>query len=97
MAAYFIVNVEIPNQDDRENYDTYIKKVKPIVESYGGKYLVRSEEITLLSGDKKPDRIIVIAFETRGQLEACFAAPAYTAIKDLREMSVKTTAVIVEQ
>lgn len=97
MAAFFIVNVTIPNKAERKNYDDYIAKVKPIVESHGGEYLVRSEQISLFAGDKKPDRIIVIRFESRQQLDACFASPAYGAVKALREMSVTTNAFVVEQ
>jgi len=37
MAAYFIVDVRISNANDRQKYDEYIEKVKPIVEKFGGK------------------------------------------------------------
>lgn len=97
MAAFFIVTVEIPNQNERKSYDEYIARVKPIVEGFGGAYLVRSEQVTLFAGDKKPDRIIVIRFESRKQLEECFSSPEYAAVKGLREMSVKTNAYVVEQ
>ncbi len=43
------------------------------------------------------DRIIVIEFENRRQLEKCFASAEYATVKGLRENSVKTNAVIVEQ
>ena len=97
MAAFFIVNVEIPNQEDRKSYDEYIEQVKPIVESHGGAYLVRSEQVSLFAGDNAPDRIIVIRFESRQALEACFASTEYAAVKGLREISVKTNAFMVEQ
>ena len=97
MAVFFVVNIEISNPNDRTNYDEYIKKVKPIVESFGGNYIIRSEQVTLFAGDLKPDRIIVIAFEKREALYACFSSNEYRAVKGLREMSVKTSAFIVEQ
>ncbi len=40
MAAFFIVNIEIPDNNARNSYDEYIAKVKPVVESYGGGYIV---------------------------------------------------------
>ncbi len=97
MAAFFIVNIEIPDNNARNSYDEYIAKVKPVVESYGGTYLVRSEHISLFAGAHKPDRIIVIRFENRQQLDKCFASAEYVSVKTLRENSVKTTAFIVEQ
>ncbi len=97
MPAFFIVTVETGENNERGSYDEYIAKVKPIVESYGGKYLIRSEQITLWAGEKKPDRIIVIQFDDRQQLDRCFASAEYAAVKGLREDSVKTNAIIVEQ
>lgn len=97
MAAFFIVNIEIPNPEQRQSYDEYIARVRPIVEGCGGRYVVRSEAITLFAGETKPDRIIVIRFDSRQQLDACFASPEYAAVKGLRELSVKTAAFIVEQ
>ena len=97
MAVFFIVNVEIPDKNDRGSYDEYIAKVKPIVESYGGSYIVRSEQVELFVGDRKPDRIIVIRFENRKQLDACFASKEYASVKKLRESSVKASAYIVDQ
>jgi len=97
MAVFFIVNIEIPDKNDRDSYDDYISKVKPIIESYGGSYIVRSEQVELVSGEQKPDRIIVIRFENKKQLQDCFASDAYISVKKLRESSVKATAFIVEQ
>ncbi|MDR2962408.1 MAG: DUF1330 domain-containing protein [Bacteroidales bacterium] len=95
--TFFIVNVEIPDQHARTDYDQYIAKVKPIVEGFGGRYIVRSENVTLISGTQKPDRVIVVEFENREALDRCFSSPEYRAVKSLRENSVKTTALIVEQ
>ncbi|HBU11186.1 MAG TPA: hypothetical protein DEB31_00125 [Clostridiales bacterium] len=39
----------------------------------------------------------MIEFESRRQLEQCFASAEYAAVKGLRENSVKTNAIIVEQ
>ena len=97
MPAFFIVTIEIPDKNDRGSYDAYIEQVKPIVESFGGKYRIRSEQISLHFGTKAPDRIIAIEFENRRQLENCFASAEYAAVKGLRENSVKTNAIIVEQ
>lgn len=97
MPTFFIANIEIPNPDDRNSYDEYVAKVKPIVENHGGEYIVRSERIALFTGMEKPDRIIIIRFENKEQLEQCFTSPEYASIKGLRENSVKATAFIVEQ
>ncbi len=96
MAAFFIVNIEIPEKNARASYEEYIARVRPIVESYGGEYILRTEKISAFAG-VSPDRVIVIKFETRAQLDACFASSEYKAVKGLRENSVKTTAFIAEE
>lgn len=96
MGAYFIVKVKINKPESRLLYDEYIAKVKPIVESFGGEYLVRTENITSLSNDERPDRIIIIRFENRKQLDICFSSKEYCEIKNLRIDSVDANALIVE-
>ena len=49
MACFFIVDTHIDKNKGRGSYDDYIEQVKPIVESYGGEYLARSENVTALS------------------------------------------------
>jgi uncharacterized protein (DUF1330 family) len=96
MSCYFIVSVNIENVGSRVLYDEYTKKVKPIVESYGGTYLVRTENIVSLSSLWNPDRVIVIKFNTREELDKCFASEQYQSIKNLRVNSVDSRAIIVE-
>jgi uncharacterized protein (DUF1330 family) len=96
MPVYFIVSVTIKNPADRSLYDKYIEAVKPIVENYGGKYIVRSERVTPVSGGWKPDRIIVIVFPARDRLDACFCSEEYRDIKALRESCVAAEAIIVD-
>ncbi len=97
MATYLIINIDIPDKNDRGAYDEYIARVKPVVESHGGEYIVRSEQVAPFAGTWQPDRVIVIRFDDRKQLDKCFSSPEYLAVKTLRESSVETTAFIVEQ
>ena len=95
--TYFIINIKIPDPDKRRDYDEYIEKVKPVVEKFGGRYIVRSERITALSDSWKPDRIIVIRFTDKEQIYAWLSSLEYNAIAGLRAGSVESEAVIVEE
>ena len=95
--TYFIINIKIPDPDKRCYYDEYIEKVKPIVEKFGGRYIIRSERITALSDSWKPDRIIVIQFTNKEKIYAWLSSPEYKVIASLRENSVESEAVIVEE
>ena len=96
MACFFIVDTYIDKNKGRGSYDDYIERVKPIVESYGGEYLARTENVTALSPLRKPDRIIIIRFPSREKLDACFASDEYRRIMHERANSVDARAVIVE-
>lgn len=95
MSAYFIVSVTV-GEGDREMYDQYILRVKPIVESFGGEYLVRTENISAWSDKWSPDRVIVLRFENREALDKCFSSPEYAEVRDLRINSVDARAIIVD-
>lgn len=96
MAWYFIVDTYINEEKGRGEYDEYINAVKPIVENYGGKYLVRTENIQILSVERNPQRVIVVRFEDKSNLKACFASDEYREIISKRKNSVDSRAVIAE-
>ena len=96
MSWYFMVDTYVDEDKGRGEYDEYIRQVKPIVEAHGGRYLVRTEHISHLSGERTPQRAIVIRFETREQLDGCFSSPEYRAIMSKRVESVDSRAVIAE-
>ncbi|MDY3917428.1 MAG: DUF1330 domain-containing protein [Candidatus Limivivens sp.] len=96
MSYYFMIDTYIPENGNREEYDFYIEKVKPIVEKYGGEYLVRTEKIQYLSEERQPQRVILIRFAEKEALDACFSSEEYRAIMMKRVNSVDARAVIVE-
>lgn len=96
MGCYFIVDTYMDENKGRGMYDTYIRKVKPIVESFGGEYLVRTEKIASLHPLRNPQRVIIIRFPSREALDACFASDAYQEIMVKRINSVDARALIVE-
>lgn len=93
MKYYFIVTTYF-EKDNEGSYRDYIQEVKPIVERFGGRYLVRTEEIEYLSEDWQPDRLIFIEFPTEKQMKDCFRSEQYLNIKAKRETSVKSMALI---
>lgn len=97
VMVYFIATIYTEKSKDKTDYATYIEEVKPIVERYGGRYLVRTNRIISLSAKWNPERIIIIQWESREQLEACFESQEYRKIAAKRENSVDSRAIIVEE
>jgi uncharacterized protein (DUF1330 family) len=80
---------------DSEKYRQYIDQVSPIVASFGGRYLVRGENI-LAFGSWKPERIIVIEFPSESHVQNWLWSAEYKAIAPLREAGADTRAILVD-
>jgi uncharacterized protein (DUF1330 family) len=93
MSVHVIIEVKV---NDKEMYGEYVKRVMPIVMRFGGRYVVRGGRITPLFGEWKPERMVVLEFETREQVHKWLDSPEYAAVKHLRENAAYTRAVIIE-
>lgn len=93
MSVYLIVEIEVQN---KELYSRYVEKVPETIDKYGGRYLIRGGEVTALSGNWNPERIILIEFETVEQLRKCFSSPEYLELAPLREQSTTSKSIIID-
>ena len=92
MPVFMIIQSKVK---DADKYLQYIDQVSPIVEKYGGHYHVRSENIQSF-GSWKPERVIVIEFQTESQIQHWLKSPEYASVAPLREQGADTQAIIVE-
>jgi uncharacterized protein (DUF1330 family) len=81
---------------DKEILIEYAGQAKKIIESYGGKYLVSTEDIVPLSKNWQPRKVILIEFPSMKALEDCFGCEDYQAIVPLRMKAVKGKSIAVE-
>ena len=93
MSVYMIIDVQVT---DRNTYAEYVEKVAPIVEKYGGRYLVRGGDVKVLTGDWHPERIIILEFPSAEHLRRWLTSPEYAPLAALREKSTRAKAVAVE-
>lgn len=94
MPVYMIV--EAKEVMDKEKYGEYIRKVPQTIVKFGGKYLARGGQVTVVSGEWDPSRLIMVEFESMDKFRAWWNSPEYRAIAPLRECSTKTNAVVIE-
>ena len=94
MAAYLIVDTKIT---DEEAYEEYKILAKPIVESYGGKYLVRGGS-TIVSENElwTPTRLVVVRFPSREAANNFLSSDEYAPVRAIRNKYAKTTMSIVD-
>ena len=93
MSAYAILDIEVI---DPVQYDTYKKLAPPTVAAYGGKYLARGGKTATLEGDWKPQRLVILEFESFDRAMQWLNSPEYSSVKHLREQSTRSKMVIVE-
>ena len=93
MAAYVIVEIEII---DPVGFEEYKKRVVPIVEKYGGKYIAVSDRVETLEGDWKPKRIVVLQFESMERAKEWYNCEEYREPHEIRRHTARTNMVLVE-
>ncbi len=90
---------------DEQTYGQYRQKVKPIIEKYGGRYVIRAgtkfvsdnptSRLLNTSGDWNPDRIIVLHFDSAEQFQSFLDASEYKDIVHLRTSSSSMKSLLV--
>ena len=94
MTAYLIVDTKII---DQKAYEDYKNRAKPIVESYGGEYLVRGGNTTVLENELwTPTRLVVVRFPSREAAQNFLSCHEYAPVKAIRNTHAKTTMIIVD-
>ena len=81
-AVYMIGDVDIKNI---EEYKNYMEKVKPMIETYGGKYLIRGGEIDALETNLwKPNRMVLVKFPNKEIAMEWYNSDEYKPYKNIR-------------
>ena len=94
MTAYIIVDVEI---QDMAQYQEYMRQVKPVIEAAGGRYLVRGGAHKVVEGNWYPRRLVLLEFPSMAVVQEFYLSPEYQALKALRlHSSTAHSAVVVE-
>jgi uncharacterized protein (DUF1330 family) len=93
MPAYLIADVEV---HDSDVYAEYRRQVLPLVQRYGGRFIVRGGAHEVLEGDWKPQRIVVIEFPDMAALRAWYGSPEYAKLIALRQGVSRGSLVAVE-
>ena len=102
-SVYIIAEIDV---HDKERYDDYRKQVAPLIARHGGRYLVRSGAATFGNdpslpivspeGNWLPDRIIVLEFPSRAQLEMFVTDPEYKTVAAIRQAAATTRSIVAD-
>jgi uncharacterized protein (DUF1330 family) len=81
MPAFFIVDLEVI---DPVRFKDYAEAVPATVSAYGGKYIAAGGPVENIEGDWKPQRLIVIEFDSFERAKEWWASEEYRELKELR-------------
>lgn len=93
MAAYIYGNIEVT---DPATYEEYRKVVPGLIASHGGRYLVRGGAVTVLEGDPKAQRQVILEFPDMAHARAFYFSPEYQEMVKLRQSASTGTLVLIE-
>jgi uncharacterized protein (DUF1330 family) len=82
MPGYIIARIRVTDWD---RYGEYVKHTPRVIAQFGGRFLVRGGETTVLEGPDDGLRTVIIEFPSLERARAFYASPDYAAVKALRE------------
>lgn len=94
MAAYLVV--DIARVLDEHAYGRYKDQVSSGLLAAGGRYLARGGPIDVLEGDWRPNRLVLVRFDSAVAARRWWSSEEYAALKQLRQAATDTRMVLVD-
>ena len=93
MAGYLIADQEVT---DQALFDEFAKGMLEFVLANDGRYLARGGATEVVAGDRKPNRVVVIEFESYDELRALVNSPEYRKLAEMRSKCCIANTIIVD-
>ena len=93
MKAYLIATETV---QDEEGFAKYRAAVPATLEPFGGKFIVRGGDISILEGDWPHPRLAVIEFPSREAARGWYDSPAYQEVIGIRLETTTGNLIIVD-
>ena len=93
MSGFAIFNIEVKKP---EEYREYVEKVKPIAEKFGGEYIVRGGETTIVEGNWTYPRTVVIKFPSYEKALEWYNSDELKPVKQMRLDNSTSNSIIIK-
>jgi uncharacterized protein (DUF1330 family) len=93
MAAYVIASIRVT---DPEGYEEYKKLSGLALEAFGGRFLVRGGDTSILEGDWAHGRVVVIEFPDSDRARAWWDSEEYDRARQIRHRTATADLILVE-
>lgn len=93
MAVYVVSRLSI---QDAQSMQRYVDQVVPVVQAFGGKYLVRGSKVRALEGRWESDRMVVLEFPDEEGAMRWYHSAEYRPLRDLRQSSAQAVILLAD-
>ena len=94
MAAYLLVEAKV---SDPVAYESYKKLAELAINKHQGRYLARGGPVEVLEGNwLKPERLVVVEFDSVEQAKAFYNSSEYRAARDARKDAASMNMLLVQ-
>lgn len=90
--GYIIAHITV---NDPDAYREYVERDTPILESHGGRFIVRGGEAEVVEG-RSENRHVVIEFPSLEAAQTAYNDPAYQEVADIRRRTATSTIILAE-
>ena len=93
MAAYVIARI---NVTDPEKYEGYKALSPGAIAAYGGKFLARGGDVSVLEGEGEDRRVVIVEFPSVEQAKIFYDSPEYLEARAARAGAAEGQFLLVE-
>lgn len=93
MTAYLVLDFQVT---DLPGFMPYVEQIPAFIEKHGGRYIVRGVEPTVMEGDWKPERMVILEFPSSDHARAFLADPEAQSLFAIRHSTTVSKLVLVE-
>jgi uncharacterized protein (DUF1330 family) len=93
MKAYLVLDLSV---SDFGGFKKYIAEIPTYIARHSGKYIVQGVQPTIIEGDWKPERMVIIEFPERARAEAFLGDPDIQDLFKVRHATTTSRLVLVD-
>ena len=93
MPAYLVAQIDV---HDPAGFEEYRARVGPVVQAYGGRYMVRTDRLEPLEGAEPRGRLVILEFPSMDAARSFYRSADYAPLLQQRLASTASDIVLVE-
>ena len=93
MKAYLVLDLSV---NDFGGFKKYIAEIPAFIAKHSGKYIIQGVQPTIIEGDWKPERLVIIEFPEREKAEAFLGDPEIQNLFKVRHATTTSKLVLAD-